>query len=253
MNVASTSPLRDQFLARVRHRDGCWIWTGSHNAEHPQFSVTVAGARRRWPARQWAFVEFVRPLESGEVVLAGSCGPSCVAPEHARVTTLSAERRVDDAERERRFWARVDKTTDPTGCWLWTGPVFSSSGYGQAPGPTHHPTGAHRMALTYSSGAPIAVGLQACHHCDTPLCCRPDHLYAGTPQQNIDDRQRRGRHRITQGPDRANSKLTADQVREIRALHASGKWSYPKLAERYGIHAQNVGRIVRREGYKNVP
>lgn len=98
----------------------------------------------------------------------------------------------------------------------------------------------------------MPAGLYVCHTCDNRICCRPDHLYAGTPADNARDRIRRGRDNPTRGLARYNAKLTADQVREIRRLHATGAWSYPKLAERFGLHPQNIGRVVRCEGYADV-
>lgn len=46
-----------------------------------------------------------------------------------------------------------------------------------------------------------------------------------------------------------NRKLTADQVREIR----TSKLSLIKLGEIYGLSHGNIGRIKRRETYKDVP
>ncbi|WP_434452948.1 HNH endonuclease signature motif containing protein [Lentzea sp. E54] len=36
---------------------------------------------------------------------------------------------------------------------------------------------------------------QVNHHCDTPSCCNPDHLYWGTQSENMQDCVRRGRYR----------------------------------------------------------
>lgn len=61
-----------------------------------------------------------------------------------------------------------------------------------------------------------------------------------TPTENV-------AHAITTGL--RNRKLTADQVREIRASNLS----QIKLGEIYGIDQANVSRIKRRETYKDVP
>jgi len=49
-----------------------------------------------------------------------------------------------------------------------------------------------------------------------------------------------------------NSKLTPDQVREIRSLYATGDYSQQKLAERFGVSKPVVGNIVTGKGYRDV-
>ena len=40
---------------------------------------------------------------------------------------------------------------------------------------------------------PVPDGLYVCHHCDVPGCFEPNHLYAGTPIQNMRDASQRRR------------------------------------------------------------
>ena len=90
---------------------------------------------------------------------------------------------------EDRFWAKVDKSGD---CWLWTGAIFAGNGYGQF-SPAHHVNvAAHRFSWELHNG-PIPDGLLVCHHCDTPLCVRLDHLFLGTASDNMQDMIRKGR------------------------------------------------------------
>lgn len=89
-----------------------------------------------------------------------------------------------------RFAAKVHKTD---GCWLWTG-ATTSTGYGHLTKGGHdgRPVKAHRLAYELANG-PIPDGLEVCHHCDTPLCVRPDHLFLGTRRENLGDAMRKGR------------------------------------------------------------
>ena len=99
-----------------------------------------------------------------------------------------------------RFWAKVN----PNGpvpphqphlgpCWLWTA-NRNSVGYGMiAPGYGGRSSIlAHRASWELANG-PVPAGLFVCHHCDTPLCVNPAHLFLGTDQENKDDMVRKGR------------------------------------------------------------
>lgn len=52
----------------------------------------------------------------------------------------------------------------------------------------------HRLAWELHHG-PIAPGAVIRHTCDNPPCCNVAHLRSGTQQENMRDRDRRGRQR----------------------------------------------------------
>lgn len=89
-----------------------------------------------------------------------------------------------------RFWSKVDKTSDPNGCWVWTA-YKDPNGYGRF----YHGKLCHRISYEINVG-PIDKGLCICHHCDNPGCVNPDHLFVGTHQDNMDDKKRKGRQAI---------------------------------------------------------
>lgn len=96
---------------------------------------------------------------------------------------------------EKRFWEKVDKTPGygPKGdCWEWTGASIQKDGRGifWLDGKNQI---ASRVALGFHLGRPVPDGLFACHSCDNPACCNPDHLWEGNNTQNIHDARAKGR------------------------------------------------------------
>lgn len=79
------------------------------------------------------------------------------------------------------------------------------------------------------------------HMCDNPLCINPDHLEVGTHQDNMDDRQSRGRWRgnSQRGSDNPASKLTESDVLDI--YNSDSK--HVELARLYGVSKHMIGYI----------
>jgi hypothetical protein len=88
-----------------------------------------------------------------------------------------------------RFWLRVEKTD---GCWFWTGGK-NRRGYGRiSRSRAEGPILASRQALVLA-GCPDPGPFCALHHCDTPACVNPAHLFVGTKGDNIRDMYAKGR------------------------------------------------------------
>lgn len=154
-----------------------------------------------------------------------------------------------------RFWARVQKGE---GCWLWTGAV-STNGYG-AFGRWHgDSSGAHRTAYELAFGE-IPPGLFVCHRCDVKRCVRPDHLFLGTHADNMADRNAKGRqargeksipHTLHRGQAHPNSKLTGEQVLEIRRLRSAGA-AVLELASRFSVSKSLIHNVTRGPGWRHL-
>lgn len=136
-----------------------------------------------------------------------------------------------------RFWAQVCKTET---CWLWTG--GTNEGYGVIyPGERHKRILAHRLSYEWHYGL-IPAGLCVCHHCDTPLCVRPDHLFAGTRQDNNFDCYQKGRLVATP----VMSDVEGLAFLRFAQTHAI---TTRELARMYGISVGSVIEILKRRGH----
>ena len=98
-----------------------------------------------------------------------------------------------------------------TGCRLWSGAI-NDTGYGQIKinNVTKY---AHRLSWELING-PIPPGLYICHKCDVRRCINPNHLFLGTPKDNMQDAVKKGR--VARGERSGPAKLTEKQVLAIR-------------------------------------
>lgn len=77
-----------------------------------------------------------------------------------------------------------------TMCWEWQGTKYPN-GYGWLKVFGQN-TLAHRFSYELHNG-PIPDGMEIMHSCDVKHCINPDHLRAGTHQENMKEAQERGR------------------------------------------------------------
>ncbi len=121
----------------------------------------------------------------------------------------------------------VEDRGHTTPCWVWKLSV-TRDGYGQV-GHDGRVTLVHIVMWTDRNG-PVPNGTELDHLCRVPACCNPDHLEAVTHAEN----NRRGK----------NAKLTATQVREIRASLARGA-RQADVADAYGMSRSAISHIAR--------
>lgn len=127
---------------------------------------------------------------------------------------------------ECRFWSKVDKTGGPDACWPWT--AGQSHGYGTIKrGETN--LVASRVAYEMTKG-PIPGDTLACHTCDNPLCCNPDHIFLGAHQDNMDDRMAKGRYYV--------KTTKSDRSAWARAF-MTGKKRPPEVREKMRLALEN--------------
>jgi hypothetical protein len=147
---------------------------------------------------------------------------------------------------ERKFWAKVDRSSGPDACWPWLGHL-NEWGYGQT-WFRGKPCLAHRKAYALEVGE-IPNTLLLLHSCDNPRCCNPKHHVPGTNAENMADMSAKGRARI--------SKLSQEQVRAALD-EIEGGASPSEVTDRLGVTrgalhywmrklGRRVGPVVRRQ------
>lgn len=132
-----------------------------------------------------------------------------------------------------RFMSHVVKQED--GCWLWGGrrDAHRYASFGRR--------GAHRVAFEHWRG-PILPGLQVCHSCDQRMCVNPEHLWLGSAQHNMLDRERKGR---------GMASLSDAAVRRIFSLRMWGL-SIAEAADRERVPYNIVQRIWARKSFRRL-
>ncbi len=132
----------------------------------------------------------------------------------------------------------ADKLSDQlleveSGCWEFIG-GRTGAGYGNIGN-----RGTHVIAYEIENG-PIPKGKFVLHKCDNRACCRPEHLFLGTPLENTQDMIAKGRKPM--GEDVPIAKLTKVQVIQIKRLLYEG-YSVSSIAEEYDVSRMNIYHI----------
>lgn len=191
------------------------------------------------------------------------------------ITPLEAARRAGFAkyverlqqpdEIAKRFWQKVNKNgpipahmPELGPCWLWQGAAGGKTARILYPYGMFRFRGknwpAHRVAFLFAHGE-FDQSLNILHHCDTPLCVRWHHLFAGTDSDNVQDAMKKGRwFKPTPQPGEANPMhaLTEEDVLKIRALHQSGAMNQRQIARQFGVNFRTVNLIVLRINWKHI-
>jgi hypothetical protein len=133
-----------------------------------------------------------------------------------------------------RFWSKVRLGS----CFEWQAAI-TPDGYGayKINGRMHR---VHRLVWEALNG-PIPEGMCVLHHCDNPPCVNPRHLFLGTRQDNMADRDAKGRS--ARGETNGRARLSGSDVASIRAAANAGV-SPKRLAEFWGLNRTYVQDII---------
>ena len=144
-----------------------------------------------------------------------------------------------------RFWSKVQKSDD-NGCWLWTA-AKTRHGYGVTSTHLQKSAKAHRVSLELS-GIQVPSEKLVLHRCDTPSCVNPAHLFIGTVQDNVRDRQAKGRGRAAYGAAAGRAKLSDACVNAIRCSPLSNI----ELAAIFEVNASSISRARNTKTWRHI-
>ena len=143
---------------------------------------------------------------------------------------------VKDKERFMKY-IRIDPDS---GCWVFTGGI-AVTGYGNFYYKGRS-TLAHRASFLLFKEKEIQPGQLILHSCKTKCCCAPDHLTAGTREQNNGSDRHRDGTALT-GERCHFAKLTREDVQAIRSAAQAGE-KRKDIAVKYAISPSAVSSIV---------
>lgn len=141
-----------------------------------------------------------------------------------------------------REYLMANIAIDPrTACWNWTGRLFQG-GYGVFKCAAIQKRGmnASRGSWIVHYGA-IPAGKFVCHTCDNRKCVNPEHLFLGSPQDNVADMVAKGRN--SRGSGRPQTKQTAETVAAMKEMRGQG-CSYQHIAIKFGISKSGAFQII---------
>ena len=107
---------------------------------------------------------------------------------------------------------------------------------------------AHRYAYEQHNGS-IPAGVVVMHTCDNPACINPEHLVAGTHQDNMTDKVSKSRQK--RGENDSRGKLTETQVKQIRCHSLNGLTAL-LLAKMFGVGDMTIHRVITNKLWSHV-
>lgn len=152
------------------------------------------------------------------------------------------------------------KIDEVTRCWNWTGAkkgsgkltCYGSLTIGSRTDNSRRTISAHRYSYIVFNGD-IPKGAFVCHKCDNPSCVNPEHLFVGTRQDNVNDRESKNRNNHVFGKESRKSGLTELDIINIIQKYDTGNYSLRELAKEYNIKShKSILEIINRKTWSHV-
>jgi hypothetical protein len=261
-----TEEIKAQFFALVGQKqaaDDCWIWPKCTPEGYPYFSWKLV----QYSAAQVSHLIHLGPIPSDQKVLR-LCGKrSCVNPQHLALgkPNQNTPLRLEDwLERmtERENGLRYELTMPCLVCKS----AARRDGYGVICIDGKRRPATH-VVWERHHGKPVPKGMVIRHHCDNKSCVEITHLALGTTQDNVDDRDRRGRAaqgdrhwtkqnpaNVPKGETHGMSILTEYEVVLIRrTFDALGKGSIGRICRYLQLKRYAVWSVAHRKTWHHLP
>ncbi|MEG4503843.1 HNH endonuclease [Microcoleus sp. F6_B4] len=142
------------------------------------------------------------------------------------------------------------------GCWLTDLATQSNRGYPKLTMENRKKKYISRLMYEIYKGK-IPEGMFVCHTCDNRGCINPEHLFLGTPQDNMIDmankgRSTKGRILENRGSKNVLAKLDENQVLEIKRLLVETDLTQQEIAEMFGVHRSTITSIKKGQSWKHL-
>lgn len=150
------------------------------------------------------------------------------------------------------FWLKIKLPENKYDCWEWQAGK-NQDGYGMA----NFYSKKVKTSMAIHRYVYIALHpdfnkkLYVLHLCDTPSCCNPNHLFAGTQQDNMDDMRSKNRNPNNIGSNHPNAKLTEADIPIIRKRIAANESMY-KIAADYNVKEPTICGIKTKKYWKHI-
>lgn len=152
-----------------------------------------------------------------------------------------------DKELSKRFFSKIDIKNEDE-CWNWL-VNKNCDGYGIFKY-NNDSIYAHRMSwLIFNNEIPKE--LYVLHLCDNRKCVNPKHLKLGTQQDNMKDMVNKGRNCNLKGEEHGGSKLTWNQINEMRKLYLTRKYTQKQLSLMYDSSPSNIDSILNNKTWED--
>jgi len=148
-----------------------------------------------------------------------------------------------------RFMGKIDFTLDEDKCWEWNAGKFKDM-YGTF-WCNDESFLAHRISFYLRTRQDIEEKL-IIHSCHNTSCVNPNHLSIGTPTKNVQQSYDKNGKEGVKGSRNKLSKLTEEQVYEIRLLGKTRNWIQQEIADKFNINRSNISYILSRKTWTHI-